>query len=103
LEDTSTTFDGHIYAYQRGDFMRDVITPASSDIHADRRLTIEFDYGKIITPVITDGVFLSSAVVQSKFSLGGYFKDPDNVFIEIMIEAGHAYTARYKITGQRLK
>ncbi len=80
-----------------------MITPASSDIHADRRLTIEFDSGRIITPVITDGVYLSSAVDQSKFSLGGLFHDPDNVYIEILIEAGHAYTVRYNITGKRLE
>lgn len=103
LEDTTTTFDGYIYAYQTGDYMRDGITPASSDIHEDHRLTIEFDSGKIITPVVTDNVFLSSAVVRSKFSLSGQFRDPDNVYIEIMSEAGHAYTARYKITGKRLK
>ena len=64
---------------------------------------IVFDSGEIVTPVITEDARLSSAELQGKFFLSGNFKDPDNVFIKIHIESGHASTSHYNITGQRLK
>ena len=101
--DTALTYDGRVYAYQSGDYLRDMISSTSSDNHSDHRLTINFDYGKTVTPVISEKGIFSTDENSGKSSCSGYFSNLDVVFFEVWIEFGHWYLDRYTVTGQRIR